>query len=284
MKYTLLLFFRVFIKRAEQNQLPVTAGYLTYNTMLAMVPLIMVVFSVFTIFPFFTEATEQLKSFIYDNFAPNIGDVVQQNLDSFVNNSKQMGIVSTIGLVVVALMLIHNVDKALNGLWHEPRKRSIFISFLLYAVILVLAPLVAGVSIAITSYIMSLSLFNEVATFSLTTTLLNYTPFLLIWLLFTLIYKFVPNTPVKFKHACVGALFAGIFFTLGKQAFIWYITIFPSYQAIYGALAVLPIMLLWIHLSWQVVLLGGQFAAVLKELEMIKQEKKDKNDSINSTC
>lgn len=98
--------------------------------------------------------------------------------------------------------------------------------------------------------------------------LLELTPFLLIWLLFSLVYKLVPNTEVKFLHAAIGALLAAIFFTLGKKAFIWYITSFPSYQAIYGALAVLPIMIVWIHLSWKMVLLGGQFAAVLKEIEM----------------
>lgn len=271
MRDYLTLFFRIFFKRMGQNQIPVTAGYLTYNTTLAMVPLIMVVFSVFTIFPFFTEATEQIKALIYDNFAPSAGDLVQEYLESFVANSRKMGIVSTLGLVVVALMLIHNVDKALNGLWHEPRKRSIWVSFLLYALLLVFAPLVTGMSIAISSYIMSLKMFDEIEALSLSGYLLNYVPFLLTWLLFSLIYWLVPNTKVKWHHALIGALLAGIFFTLGKQIFIWYITTFPSYQAIYGALATLPITLLWIHLSWQVVLFGGQFAAVLKDVEQIQQ-------------
>ena len=271
MKAYLTLFFRVFFKRMQQNQIPITAGYLTYNTILAVVPLIMVIFSIFTIFPFFEEATGQIKELIYDNFAPSAGDLVQEYLESFVANSRKMGLVSTLGLVVVALMLIHSVDKALNGLWHEPRKRSIWVSFLLYALLLVFAPLFTGTSIAISSYIMSLKMFDEIETLSVGSYLLNYVPFLLTWLLFSLIYWLVPNTKVKWLHALIGALLAGIFFTLGKQIFIWYITTFPSYQAIYGALATLPITLLWIHLSWQVVLFGGQFAAVLKDVEQIQQ-------------
>lgn len=271
MRAYLTLFFRVFFKRVQQNQIPITAGYLTYNTILAVVPLIMVVFSVFTIFPFFTEATGQIKELIYDNFAPSAGDLVQEYLESFVENSRKMGLISTLGLVVVALMLIHSVDKALNGLWHEPRKRSIWVSFLLYALLLVFAPLLTGMSIAISSYIMSLKMFDEFEGLSLGNYLLNYVPFLLTWLLFSVIYWLVPNTKVKWHHALIGALLAGIFFTLGKQIFIWYITTFPSYQAIYGALATLPITLLWIHLSWQVVLFGGQFAAVLKDVEQIQQ-------------
>lgn len=267
----LISFIKYFLKRTQENKLPMAAGYLTYSTTLALVPLIMVVFSVITFFPFFEEATNELKGMIYDNFAPAAGDMASKYIDLFVSNSQKMGLVSIIGLVVVALMLISSIDKILNDIWHGARKRSIFLSFLLYAAILIFAPLIAGASIAISSYIMSLSVFGQDGVLSFSQSLLQYTPFFLIWLLFSLVYKFVPNTEVKFRYAAAGALFAAIFFTLGKQAFIWYITSFPSYQAIYGALAALPIMLLWIHLSWNVVLLGGQFASVLKEMAMIKQ-------------
>ncbi|WGE80737.1 virulence factor BrkB family protein [Actinobacillus equuli subsp. haemolyticus] len=267
---TLTLFCKIFFKRWQQNKIAISAGYLTYSTMLAIVPLIMVVFSVFTFFPIFHEATELLKDFIYDNFAPNAGHMVEEYIELFVSNSKKMGLISIIGLFVVAVMLISSIDQSLNDIWHNTRKRSIFISFLLYTLILIFAPIFAGMSIAISTYVMSFDVFSENGMLSFSHHLLKYVPFCLIWLLFTLVYKIVPNTEVKGKHATIGALFAAIFFTLGKQAFIWYVTTFPSYQAIYGALAVLPIMIVWIHLSWQVVLLGGQFASVLKDLEMIK--------------
>lgn len=267
---TLTLFCKIFFKRWQQNKIAISAGYLTYSTMLAIVPLIMVVFSVFTFFPIFHEATELLKDFIYDNFAPNAGHMVEEYIELFVSNSKKMGLISIVGLFVVAVMLISSIDQSLNDIWHNTRKRSIFISFLLYTLILIFAPIFAGMSIAISTYVMSFEIFSESGMLSFSHYLLKYVPFGLIWLLFTFVYKIVPNTKVKCKHAAIGALFAAIFFTLGKQAFIWYVTTFPSYQAIYGALAVLPIMIVWIHLSWQVVLLGGQFASVLKDLEMIK--------------
>lgn len=270
-------FIQLLGKRYSENKIAISAGYLTYSTMLAIVPMIMVIFSVFTFFPIFNDATEQLKAFIYDNFAPNAGDMVSEYIERFVANSKKMGLVSIIGLFVVAIMLIKSIDEALNTIWHNSRKRSILLSFLLYFAILTFGPMLAGASIAISTYVMSWAIFNESGVLSFSQHLLEFVPFLLIWLLFSLVYKFVPNTTVNFLHAAIGALLAAIFFTLGKQAFIWYITTFPSYQAIYGALAVLPIMIVWIHLSWSVVLLGGQFAAVLKEME------KTYNDRINST-
>lgn len=263
-------FVKLFLYRFQQNRVGVYAGYLTYSTLLAIVPLIMVVFSVFTLFPIFDEATTQLKTFVYDNFAPNAGEMVQEYLELFVSNSKKMGIVSILGLVVVAVMLIANIDKAFNEMWLETRKRSWLLSFSLYLGVLIIAPLLAGGSLAISSYLFSLELFSEGSVFSLHYHLLQFVPFLLTWLMFSLIYQIVPNTQVRFRHAAIGALFAGLFFTLGKQVFVWYITTFPSYQAIYGALATIPIMFVWIQLSWKVVLLGGLVSAVLKEFEQIR--------------
>lgn len=263
-------FVKLFLYRFQQNRVGVYAGYLTYSTLLAIVPLIMVMFSVFTLFPIFDEATAQLKAFVYDNFAPNAGDLVQQYLDLFVSNSQKMGIISILGLVVVAVMLISSIDNAFNEMWQNTRKRPAWLSFSIYLVVLIFAPLLAGASLGISSYLFSLELFSREGIFSFSYQLLKFVPFLLTWLMFSLIYQLVPNTNVRFLHAAIGALFAGLFFTLGKQFFVWYITTFPSYQAIYGALATIPIMFVWIQLSWKVVLLGGLVSAVLKEFEQIR--------------
>lgn len=265
----LLFLLKLFFYRVQQNRVGIYAGYLTYSTLLALVPLIMVVFSIFTLLPIFDDVSSQLKAFAYDNFAPNAGEMVQHYLELFVENSKKMGIVSILGLVVVAVMLIANIDKAFNEMWLCSRKRAKGLSVALYLSVLIFAPIFAGASLAVSSYLFSLELFSPDGLFSLSYQLLKFVPFLLTWLMFSLIYKIVPNTEVKFRHAAIGALFAGVFFTLGKQIFVWYITTFPSYQAIYGALATIPIMFVWIQLSWRVVLLGGQLTAVLKEHEQI---------------
>lgn len=251
----------------RDNKVGVYAGYLTYSTLLSIVPLIMVAFSVFALLPVFENSANQLKAFVYDNFAPSAGEMVQTYLELFVSNSQKMGVISILGLVVVAVMLISNIDKAFNEMWHDTKKRPPIRSFLLYIAVLIFAPLLAGASIAISTYLFSLELFDTQGIFSFSYKLLNLVPFGLTWLMFSVIYKIVPNTVVKWQHAMLGALFAGIFFTLGKQVFVWYITTFPSYQAIYGALATIPIMFVWIQLSWKVVLLGGLFASVLKEVE-----------------
>lgn len=268
-----LNFAKLFAHRMDENKVGIYAGYLTYSTLLSIVPLIMVAFSVFAFSPIFDDAANQLKEYVYDNFAPSASKMVQEYLELFVSNSQKMGIISIFGLVVVAVMLISNIDKAFNEMWQNTPKRPVIRSFFLYLAVLIFVPLMAGGSIAISTYLFSMQMFDLQGMEGILSAkhyLLKFLPFFLTWLMFTLIYKFVPNTDVKFKHAAMGALFAGIFFTLGKQVFIWYITTFPSYQAIYGALAAIPIMFVWVQLSWKVVLMGGQFASVLKEVEQNK--------------
>ena len=261
-------FCTIFWQRFNQNKLTQAAGYLTYSTMLAIVPLIMVVFSVFSAFPVFNEVTGALKEFIFTNFAPSASDMVGQYIDEFVNNSKKMSAVGIISLIVVALMLINSIDRTLNSIWYDTETRPIFTSFAIYWLILTLGPLLVGVSIAASTYVKAM--FESAASFSFGLKLLSFVPFLSTWFIFTMIYMVVPNKKVSIKHSAAGALIAAVFFTLGKQAFAWYIVTFPSYQLIYGAMATLPIMLLWIQLSWTVVLLGAQLAAVLAEVRSKK--------------
>ena len=261
-------FCAVFWQRFNQNKLAQAAGYLTYSTMLAIVPLIMVVFSIFSAFPVFNEVTGALKAFIFTNFAPSASDMVGQYIDEFVNNSKKMSAVGIISLIVVALMLINSIDRTLNSIWHDTETRPIFTSFAIYWLILTLGPLLVGVSIAASTYVKAM--FESAASFSFGLKLLSFVPFLSTWFIFTMIYMVVPNKKVSIKHSAAGALIAAVFFTLGKQAFAWYIVTFPSYQLIYGAMATLPIMLLWIQLSWTFVLLGAQLAAVLAEVRSEK--------------
>ena len=261
-------FCTIFWQRFNQNKLTQAAGYLTYSTMLAIVPLIMVVFSIFSAFPVFNEVTGALKEFIFTNFAPSASDMVGQYIDEFVNNSKKMSAVGIISLIVVALMLINSIDRTLNSIWHDNGTRPIFTSFAIYWLILTLGPLLVGTSIAASAYVKTM--FESASNFSFGLKLLSFVPFLSTWFIFTLIYMVVPNKKVSIKHSAAGALIAAVFFTLGKQAFTWYIVTFPSYQLIYGAMATLPIMLLWIQLSWTVVLLGAQLAAVLAEVRSKK--------------
>ncbi|MDU8924928.1 virulence factor BrkB family protein [Pasteurellaceae bacterium LIM206] len=259
----------------NRNKLTQAAGALTYSTVLAIVPLVLVVFSVFAAFPMFSEATVAVKEFIFANFAPSASDVVGQYIDAFVDNARKMSAVGIISLVAVALLLINSIVHTLNDIW-QAKNRSLVFSFAIYWTILTLGPILIGASVAVSSYVSSFTAFADGLDLPFGIKLLRFMPFLMTWLGFTLIYTIVPNTRVNLKHAAAGALIAAIFFTLGKKAFMWYITTFPSYELIYGAMATLPLMLLWIQLSWIFVLLGAQLAAVLGETAELNKLEEDK--------
>ncbi|WBA09984.1 virulence factor BrkB family protein [Salinivibrio kushneri] len=252
-------------RRMGEDRLTVSAGHMAYVTLLSLVPLVTVVLSAFSSFPGFSEVGETLQQFVINNFVPAAGEVVARYLNEFVANAGKMTAVGVSFLFVVAIMLISAIDKSLNHTFKIQTKRPTMIAFSIYWMVLTLGPILIGTSIALSSYLTSLSLLQSGIANDLFTTLLRVLPFILTTLTFTGLYTLVPNTRVRLRHAFVGAAVASILFELSKKAFALYVTHFPSYQLIYGALAVIPILFVWVYFSWCIVLFGAQVTATLRE-------------------
>ncbi len=263
-----LSFFHFLKKRVKQEQLQVVAGYLSYVSLMSLVPLMVVALSVATAFPIFADIHQSVQQFVYDNFVPTASDVVQQYLSAFVDNASKMSAVAISFLFVAALLLISVIDKTFNNIWQVTKKRRLITSFSMYWMILTLGPILVGGSIAITSYIVSLVTLGVEDSFGLTNMFFRLLPLLSSFAAFMLLYMLVPNKAVPFKHAFAGALFAAILFEFAKKIFAAYLTAFPSYQAIYGALAIVPILFLWVYLSWLIVLGGAVITVSLQEYEL----------------
>lgn len=253
------------VRRAKKNRLRVAAGYLAYVTLLSIVPLVSVVFSMLSAFPVFEEIKLQIEQYVYNNFLPTAGDIVQQNLNEFVANASKASAVGITALVLFALLLISNIDKVLNEIWRSPTKRPVIISFSIYWMVLTLGPLLLGASIAISSYVLSLGGLQSGVVNDLLAFFLRWLPLLFSVLAFLMMYMLVPNVRVQFFDALIGAIVAALLFELSKKGFALYISYFPSYQAIYGALATIPILFIWVYLSWIVVLIGAELTAGLPE-------------------
>lgn len=250
---------RIFIGHLKSERITVSAGHLAYVSLLSLVPVIMVFFMIMSAFPAFSEAREQVESFIFQNFVPTAGDVVQSYMADFVENASGMGAISIITLLVVALLLISNIDKTLNHIWRTVVERPFVYTFAIYWMVITLGPLLIGSSIVVSSYLAGLAAFAEEYTPGLGTFFLKMVPSVLAIGAFMILYMVVPNRPVKAKYALGGAVLAALLFELSKKAFAFYIASFPSYQIIYGALAVIPILFVWVYLSWIVVLIGAVF-------------------------
>jgi membrane protein len=266
-----LIFY--FIRRIQRQQIQIVAGYLSYVCLMSLVPLVVVMLSVMTAFPLFAELQQSIEQFVYSNFVPAAGDVVQLYLSGFVANASKMSAVAISFLFVAALLLISSIDSTFNKIWRVNDKRRTITSFAMYWMVLTLGPILVGASIALSSYLMSIVSVDEYDVLGLSDILLRLLPLFSSLVAFVILYMAVPNKAVPFKYAISGAIVAGILFELAKKIFALYITAFPSYQVIYGALATIPIIFLWVYVSWLIVLVGALLTVSLQEYSDLKANK-----------
>ncbi|NOI78762.1 virulence factor BrkB family protein [Vibrio coralliilyticus] len=274
-----LNFGRYLLTRMGYDRVNVNAGYLAYITLLSIVPMLTVLLSVLSSFSVFANAGDVIQDFVITHFVPAAGDAVKQALLEFVANTGKMTAVGGLFLFVAALMLISNIDKNLNYIWRVEHKRRAVFSFSMYWMVLTLGPILVGASIAATSYVTSLKIIDSEAISGAYDFLLRWLPFLLSFFAFMGLYILVPNKKVYVSHAVVGAIVAALLFEASKKGFAAYITQFPSYQLIYGALAAIPILFVWVYLCWLIVLIGAEVTAALGE----REQWSDDQEMVHST-
>ena len=264
---TAVRFIKLYIQRCQQDQIGMIGGYLAYISLLSVVPLIAVMFSMLSAFPMFGEFRQAIEAFVYANVIPSRGEEIQTYINQFIGNTGGMTAIGIGVLVLIALLLIHNIDKTLNKIWRVTSRPRLVISFSIYWMILTLGPILFGLSIGVTSYLVRLSAFADDYTPGFSTLVLELVTYLMSLAAFFILYLVVPNIKVRVKHALWGALLAMVLFEFSKHGFALYVTHFTVYQTIYGALALLPILFVWVHLSWMVVLLGAELTALLQQRE-----------------
>jgi membrane protein len=251
-------FLMLVAQRFSRHEGPQNAAALTYTTLLSLVPLMTVTLAVFSAFPVADRVFEVVQGFVFENFVPASSEVLQQYLAEFSAKASRLTGMGAVFLLVVALLMMANIDRALNAIWEVKAQRRFATKFLIYWAVLSLGPVLIGASVLVTSYLVSLPILTEAASSGVGRRLLGLTPVAASALAFMMMYLVVPNRRVRLGHAVAGGIFAAILFEVAKRGFGLYITQFPTYQAIYGALATIPLFLVWLYLSWIVVLLGAE--------------------------
>jgi membrane protein len=251
-------FLALVAARFQRHEAPQNAAALTYTTLLSLVPLMTVTLAVFSAFPVADRVYQVIQDFVFQNFVPTSGEVLQQHLSEFSAKASRLTGTGAVFLVVVALLMMANIDRALNAIWEVKTRRSFASKFLIYWAVLSLGPILIGASVVVTSYIVSLPIMSEATSTGFGRRVLGLTPVAASAVAFTMMYAVVPNRRVRLAHAFAGGVFAAVLFEVAKRGFGFYITQFPTYEAIYGALATIPIFLVWLYLSWVVVLLGAE--------------------------
>ncbi|MGQ0509451.1 MAG: YihY family inner membrane protein [Betaproteobacteria bacterium] len=240
------------------------AGSLTFTTLLALVPLVTVALALVTAFPVFGAFTNGVDEWLAENVLPEqIATAVTRYLAEFSGAAARLTAVGIVFLAFTALMTMLTIDRAFNQIFRVGRERPVAQRLLTYWAVLTLGPILIGLSVSITSYLVSASLGFAKGVPGAGRLLLGVVPVLLTSVAFTLLYIWVPNRRVRARHALVGGIVAGVLFELMTRGFGFYISRFPTYTAIYGAFAAVPMFLLWMYLSWVVVLLGGTVTALV---------------------
>ena len=253
---------KILARRFREDRLALTAGGLTFTTIISLVPLITVMLALFSAFPMFASLQEALQRYFLQTLVPDtIAKPVLGAISQFSLRASRLGLVGLIALFVSALAMMLTIDRALNAIWRVRKPRRIGQRVLVYWAAVTLGPLIFAISLTATSYALSVSrglvgamprgLGLAVAT----------AEFLLEGLSVALLFHYVPNTFVRWRHALIGGRFVAICMAAGKRALTAYFGAAPTYAMVYGAFATLPIFLVWIYLSWVIVLLGAVIAA-----------------------
>jgi len=255
------------LERFREDRLGVTASSLTFTTTISLVPLFTVALAIFSAFPMFARLQATLQRWLVESLVPDhIARQVFSYLNQFAAKAGQMGWVGAVALLVTALALILTIDRKLNDIWRVRQARPLAQRILVYWALLTLGPLLLAGSLTVTSYAVSASRGLVAALPGGLGFLLDAFQFALVMFGMAALYRFVPNTRVRWIHALLGGLFVAGGLQMAKSLLAWYLAKVPTYSVVYGTFATVPILLVWFYVAWVIVLLGAVVAAYLPSL------------------
>jgi len=249
------------------------ASALTYASVLAIVPLLALMFALLKGF----GVQNQLEPLILEHIAVGSDQIVSQ-IVAYIDNTNvgRLGLVGLATLLLTVLTLLSNIEKSFNAVWGVEETRSLFRRFADYFSVVTIGPLLILAAISMTSSLQSTALVEALKNYSyvgdLVLFLFKILPFVGMWIAFTALYIFMPNTRVRVSSAFVGGVIGGSLWQLAQFGYVHFQVGVSKYNAIYGTMAALPIFMIWIYLSWLIVLLGLEVSYALQNLGTLRQQ------------
>lgn len=256
-------FLRLAGKRFWDDQCTQAASALAYTSLLALVPLMTVMIGILSAFPAFADVRDRAQALIFNTLVPQVGEAVLDRVETFSERAGSLTGVGVVGLIVTSVLLLSTIEGAFNAIWRVRSERSIVVRILSFWAILTMTPILVAASISATARFLAGAELD--AGDPLLGPLLGLVPLLLQFLGFWLLYWLIPNCPVRMIDAMIGGAVTAVLFEGAKNGFALYVAYFPTYETIYGALATIPIFLVWLYLAWSIILLGAVVAATFPE-------------------
>ena len=241
------------------------ASSLTFTSLLSIVPLVTIALTVISAFPRFGALTTALQQFVLDNLMPASVDVIVNYTQQFTTNAAKLTAVGIAFLVVTSIMLLLTIDRAFNDIWRVKRSRPIVQRVFVYWTLITVGPVLIGASLSLTSWLVGHAVGLVKGLPGASVALLSVVPIALTSIALSLLYFAMPNRRISARDAALGGVLGGLVFEVVKRAFALYVAQFAAYKLVYGAFAVVPVFLLWIYVSWLVVIFGAVVVAALPE-------------------
>ena len=258
-------FARGVAQRLSGTGLMRTAAALSFTTVLGLVPLFTVAFVYVARYPVFDHWLNAFERFLVRHLLPGSGAAIRPYLDDFVAKAGELQGVGIVIVVVTAVLLVATVEQEINAIWGTRQPRSLVRRVGVYALGFTLGPLAIGAAVYSTNWMLEASLAVDLLSRPEISALRAPVAIALATLTFSLLYAVLPARRVPWWAALAGGVVAALGFEAAKRGFMFYITGVPTYQRVYGALAVLPLFLIWIFVSWVIVLVGAAVSASLVE-------------------
>jgi len=242
------------------------AASLAYSTLLTLVPLLIILFSILALFPWFHGAGQSVQQFVLKTFIPSYAEEISHQINSFVANMRQLSWYRLIFFFVVSILMIYNLVNTFNRIWGTSIRKHITSSFVWYAIVVLVSPVVLGVLFFIGPYLnMLLVDFEQLTHWSIEKPIILALPYGVSWVTFIGFNWLIPNARVPFRCAFWAGTVTALLFESAKIVFAAYTSHVSYYHVLYGALSVIPLFLIWLYVSWLIILGGVVLCCLLRE-------------------
>src|SRR6266567_1745204 len=265
-----ITFCRYALHRFSRDGCFAAAGALSYTTLVSLVPLGVIALGILSAFPNFVTVRQELLALVFSNFVPQISEQAAWWFQYFAESAAQATAIGIVGIAATGVLLLATVEDLLNALWRVTMPRPWSQRVVAYWTLMTLGPLLVGMSLTLSTYLDTAARRAGIDPEALAQLasfwphfLARLVPLLLELIACTLLYCLIPNCAVRWRDGALGAAVAAVAIEILKIGFSIYIGSFASYQTVYGAIAGIPIFLLWMYVSWLAVMIGAVVAANL---------------------
>jgi membrane protein len=262
----LVPFFRRVAERLNSVGWLRAAGNLSFVTLLGLVPLATVAFAFVANFPVFQDFLKVLETFLLRHMLPgSASTIVHEYVVVLAEGAANVIGPSIVFVAITGILMVDTIESEINEIWGIDKKRPVARRILVYVAGITAGPVMVGAAISLIRWALAEVVYAVSLEKAFTDAVWRTVPMGFIIVGLTLLYRFAPARRVLWRYAIATGALAGIAIEVTKRTFTWYLTHFPSYELLYGALAALPALMVWIFLCWLIVLAGAALTATLEE-------------------